>query len=298
MIMSGTWLREWRNMKQKFKHTITLWNTIWCACQRKKISPSLLEKKKVCSLHFSALNFFFKCLLDINGIVSSFLRIKKFPMCTNYFRLLLGNTGESLTFLHLFKFNHWNKHLKTDSSESINKPSMKAPNRRPELPENCSTLAGKRYRSSLSFLVKRQLSLAWTDEVTNTWTVWGCGGDILYCERRWLWACLWALPLRHLLGSLASWDAEAGVRGVSLTALPCQLQHLVSQDHWGFQSRKHRRWALSLGTAEQEQQLSSVHGGLAVQPDSRHRLLHITPELPLTEAIWLAAYTPSTFREI
>lgn len=112
-----------------------------------------------------------KHLLVINGIVSSFLRIKKFSMCTNYFRLLLGDTGESLTFLHLFKFNHWNKHLKTDSSESINKPSMKAPNRRPERLENSSTLAGKRYRSSLFFLVRRPLSLVWIDEVTNTWAV-------------------------------------------------------------------------------------------------------------------------------
>lgn len=92
-------------------------------------------------------------------------------MCTNYFRLLLDNMGETLTFLHLFKFNHWNKHLKTDSSESINKPSMKALNRRPERFENCSTLAGKLYRSSLFFLMKRLLSLVWIDEVTNTWTV-------------------------------------------------------------------------------------------------------------------------------
>lgn len=162
-----------------------------------------MEKKKVCSLRFPAPSFK-KRLLVINGIVSSFLRIKKFSMCTNYFRLLLGDTGESLTFLHLFKFNHWNKHLKTDSSESINKPSMKAPNRRPERLENCSTLAGKRYRSSLFFLVKRPLSLVWIDEVTNTWTVWGWGGDTFYCERRWLQACLRALPLRHLLRSLAT----------------------------------------------------------------------------------------------
>lgn len=39
--------------------------------------------------------------------------VRNFSLCTNYFRLLLGNIGESLTFLYLFKFNHWNKHLKT-----------------------------------------------------------------------------------------------------------------------------------------------------------------------------------------
>lgn len=40
------------------------------------------------------------------------------------------------------------------------------------------------------------------------------------------------LTLRHLLGPLAGWDADAGVLGDSLTALTCQLQHLVNQDHW------------------------------------------------------------------
>lgn len=74
--MSGTWLREQGNMKQKFKCTITLWNTIWCACQGKNITFTFGEKVSLFLRFFLALSF--GKLLVISGVFSSFSELKGF----------------------------------------------------------------------------------------------------------------------------------------------------------------------------------------------------------------------------
>lgn len=81
---------------------------------RKKISaPLQLEKKQVYSLASLAQNSGKLCCYEQVEPSLPSIDVRHFSVYTNYFRLLLGNIGESLTFLHLFKFNHWNKHLKT-----------------------------------------------------------------------------------------------------------------------------------------------------------------------------------------
>lgn len=83
------------------------------ACKEKKSALLHLEKKQIYSLVSLAQNSGeLCCYVQMEPSLPS-SDVRNFSMCTNYFRLLLGNIGESLTFLHLFKFNHWNKHLKT-----------------------------------------------------------------------------------------------------------------------------------------------------------------------------------------
>lgn len=52
------------------------------------------------------------------------------------------------------------------------------------------------------------LSLVWIDEVTNTWKVLGLAGDVLYCERGWLQACL-----RRVFDSQTSAERLGQLRG-------------------------------------------------------------------------------------
>ena len=80
---------------------------------RKKSAPLYLEKKQIFSLVSLAQNSGKLCCYEQMKPSLPSSGVRHFSMCTNYFRLLLGDIGESLTFLHLFKFNHWNKHLKT-----------------------------------------------------------------------------------------------------------------------------------------------------------------------------------------
>ena len=80
---------------------------------RKKSAPLYLEKKQIFSLVSLAKNSGKLCCYEQMKPSLPSSGVRHFSMCTNYFRLLLGDIGESLTFLHLFKFNHWNKHLKT-----------------------------------------------------------------------------------------------------------------------------------------------------------------------------------------
>ena len=80
---------------------------------RKKSAPLYLGKKQIFSLVSLAQNAGKLCCYEQMKPSLPSSGVRHFSMCTNYFRLLLGDIGESLTFLHLFKFNHWNKHLKT-----------------------------------------------------------------------------------------------------------------------------------------------------------------------------------------
>lgn len=89
------------------------YQVIYAMHAKKKISTVYLEKKQIFSLVSLAQNSGKLCCYEQMKPSLPSSGVRHFSMCTNYFRLLLGDIGESLTFLHLFKFNHWNKHLKT-----------------------------------------------------------------------------------------------------------------------------------------------------------------------------------------
>ena len=81
--------------------------------KKKDQHPYIWRKKEIHSLSSLAQNLGKLCHFKQTKPSLPSSDVKYFSMCNNYFRLLLGNIGESLTFPHLFKFNHWNKNLKT-----------------------------------------------------------------------------------------------------------------------------------------------------------------------------------------